>query len=143
MAKFSLPPNKLVRSSIRLPVKMLVDIDRAMQDSCFNRKQRSKWISSATEQLLLRTDAPNLIAEEFISPGSCGSIPITFEFELSQKIDNVIKRVWDEESHIADRSSVIRTAITQKLMALIGIQLSPKETLIERIAEIGKELNEK
>lgn len=137
MAKFSLPRNKLVRSSLRLPVKMLEDIDRAMRNSYFNRKQRSTWISSATEQLLLRPDAPNLIAEEFISPGSTESIPITIEFELAQKIDNVIKQVWVEESHKADRSSIIRTAITQKLLSIRGEQLSPWETLAIKISELG------
>lgn len=143
MPKFSLPQPKVVRSSLRMPVMMLRQIDIAMRESPFNRKQRSKWIVFATEEFLLRSDAVNLIAEEFISPGSTESIPITIDYEIDQKINDVIAKVLEHENHIADRSSVIRTAITQKLMALIGIQLSPKETLVERIANIGKELNEK
>lgn len=139
MAKFSLPKSRsgITRSSLRVPSSMLPKIDVAMLNAGFNRKQRSKWIEDITKQFLLRSDAANLIAEEFIVPGSTESIPMTISIELDESIDKIIEKVWVEEGTRADRSSVIRTAITQQLMAKVGMQLSPQETLAEKIAALG------
>ncbi len=139
MAKFSLPKadDGITRSSLRVPSNMLPRIEEAMANSPYNRKQRSKWIADITEQFLQRSDAPNLIAEEFIVPGSTESIPVTLSTALDQKINYMIERVLVEEGGRADRSSVIRTAITQQLMAHLGIQLSPQETRTQKIAALG------
>ena len=139
MAKFSLPKAEegITRSSLRVPSNMLPRIEEAMANSPYNRKQRSKWIADITEQFLLRSDAPNLVAEEFIVPGSTASIPVTLSTELDEKINQMIERVLMEEGSRTDRSSVIRTAITQQLMANVGMQLSPKETRNQKIAALG------
>lgn len=139
MAKFSLPKSGsgITRSSLRVPSSMLPKIDSSMLSAGFNRKQRSKWIEDITRQFLLRSDAANLIAEEFIVPGSTESIPVTISIELDESIDKIIEKVWEEEGARADRSSVIRTAITQQLMAKVGMQLSPQETRAEKIAALG------
>lgn len=130
MAKFSLPKNseESARSSLRVPKTMLAKIDEAMEQSGFNRKQRSKWIESVTITFLQRSDAPNLIAEEFIVPGSTEAIPVTLSRTLDEQITKVLERVQAEEGIRKDRSAVIRTAITQDLLAKLGRQLSPKET---------------
>lgn len=130
MAKFSLPKaaDNSSRSSIRVPKSMLVKIDAAMEQSGYNRKQRSKWIEDITLTFLLRSDAPNLIAEEFIVPGSTEAIPVTLSNTLDEQINSVLERVLQEEEIRKDRSAVIRTAITQNLLASAGRQLSPKET---------------
>lgn len=139
MAKFSLPKadEGITRSSLRVPSNMLPRIEEAMANSPYNRKQRSKWIADITEQFLLRSDAPNLIAEEFIVPGSTAAIPVTLSTALDEKINRMIERVLVEEGTRADRSSVIRTAITQQLMANVGMQLSPQETRTQKIAALG------
>lgn len=139
MAKFSLPKGseKITRTSLRVPTNMLQRIELAMTNSPYNRKQRSKWIVDITEKFLLRSDAPNLISEEFIVPGSTESIPVTLSTELDEKINKMIERVFAEEGERADRSSIIRTAITQQIMAGIGMQLSPEETRTKKIAELG------
>lgn len=139
MAKFYLPKSGsgITRSSLRVPSSMLSKIDSAMLSTGFNRKQRSKWIEDITKQFLFRSDAANLIAEEFIVPGSTESIPVTISTELDESIDKIIEKVWKEEGARADRSSVIRTAITQQLMAKVGMQLSPQETRAEKIAALG------
>ncbi len=139
MARFSLPKadDGITRSSLRVPSNMLPRIEEAMANSRFNRKQRAKWIADITEQFLLRSDAPNLIAEEFIVPGSTTSIPVTLSPALSHTIDLMIERVLIEEDSRTDRSSVIRTAITQQLMANAGMQLSPEETRTLKIAALG------
>lgn len=132
MAKFSLPKaaDSSSRSSIRVPKSMLVKIDEAMEQSGYNRKQRSKWIEDITLIFLQRSDAPNLIAEEFIVPGSTEAIPVTLSNTLDNHINLVVERVLAEEDIRKDRSAVIRTAITQNLLARAGRQLSPKETRI-------------
>ena len=130
LAKFSLPKttDNTTRSSIRVPKSMLVKIDEVMEQGGYNRKQRSKWIEDITLIFLQRSDAPNLIAEEFIVPGSTEAIPVTLSSTLDLQINNALDRVLQEEEIRKDRSAVIRTAITQNLLAKAGRQLSPKET---------------
>lgn len=139
MAKFSLPKagSGIARTSLRVPSNMLPRIESIMEEAGFNRKQRSKWIEEITTRFLLRSDAANLIAEEFIVPGSTESIPVTISTELDGRIDQMIERVLAEEGAHTDRSSVIRTAITQQLMAKVGMQLSPQETRTQKIADLG------
>lgn len=130
MTKFSLPKasDKGTRSSIRVPKAMLEKMDEAMARSNYNKKQRSRWIEDITRDFLLRSDAANLIAEEFIVPGSTEAIPVTLTTALDNKINEVLEQVIEEERVRKDRSSLLRTAITQHLLALAGKQLSPKET---------------
>lgn len=139
MVKFALPKSSsgITRSSIRVPTSMLSRIDQAMQAAEFNRKQRSKWIEEVTKKFLVRSDALNLIAEEFIVPGSTVSIPVTISSSLDEQISNVIEQVWAEEKVRTDRSSIIRTAITQELLAIVGMQLSPQETRIQKVGDMG------
>jgi metal-responsive CopG/Arc/MetJ family transcriptional regulator len=139
VAKFSLPKagSGITRTSLRVPSSMLPRIDSAMLGAGFNRKQRSKWIEDISKRFLLRSDAANLIAEEFIVPGSTESIPVTISTQLVECIDKMVEQVWLEEGAHADRSSVIRTAITQQLMAKVGMQLSPQETRTQKIAALG------
>lgn len=141
MAKFSLPKatDESSRSSIRVPKSMLGKIDEAMEQSGYNRKQRSKWIESITTTFLQRSDAPNLIAEEFIVPGSTEAIPVTLGNALDEKIIGVLERVLREEDIRKDRSAVIRTAITQDLLARAGRQLSPKETRAATMAAVEEQ----
>jgi metal-responsive CopG/Arc/MetJ family transcriptional regulator len=116
---------------------MLSRIDQAMLAADYNRKQRSKWIEEVTKKFLVRSDALNLIAEEFIVPGSTESIPVTISSSLDEQISNVIEQVWAEEKVRTDRSSIIRTAITQELLAIVGMQLSPQETRMQKVADMG------
>ena len=138
MTKFSLPKpsDKGTRSSIRIPKPMLERIDQAMAKGNYNKKQRSKWIEDITLQFLKRSDAPNLIAEEFIVPGSTEAIPVTLTNALDEKISKVLEQVIQEEGVRKDRSALLRTAISQHLLALSGMQLSPKETRLQWTANI-------
>jgi metal-responsive CopG/Arc/MetJ family transcriptional regulator len=136
MAKFALPKvnDKGTRSSIRIPRAMLRKMDDAMALAGYNKKQRSRWIEDLTHIFLNRSDAANLIAEEFIVPGSTEAIPVTLSQDLDTRISDVLERVLLEESIKKDRSSVLRTAITQQLLALSGAQLSPEETRQAKVA---------
>jgi metal-responsive CopG/Arc/MetJ family transcriptional regulator len=139
MVKFALPKSSsgITRSSIRVPTSMLSRIDHAMLAADYNRKQRSKWIEEITKKFLVRSDALNLIAEEFIVPGSTESIPVTISSSLDEQISDVIEQVWAEEKVRTDRSSIIRTAITQELLSIVGMQLSPQETRMQKVNDMG------
>lgn len=136
MAKFALPKanEKGTRSSIRIPRAMLVKMDEAMASAGYNKKQRSRWIEDLTHVFLDRSDSANLIAEEFIVPGSTEAIPVTLSEHLDQRIMTILEKVLVTEGVKKDRSSVLRTAITQQLMALSGAQLSPEETRQAKVA---------
>ena len=144
VTKFSLPKtsDKGTRSSIRIPRSMLEKIDVAMAQSTYNKKQRSRWIEDITAKFLLRSDAANLIAEEFIVPGSTEAIPVTLSSALDEKINEVLEQVMQEEGIRKDRSSLLRTAITQHLLALAGRQLSPRETRSQWVADIESDDNQ-
>lgn len=144
VTKFSLPKasDKGTRSSIRIPRSMLEKIDIAMAQSSYNKKQRSRWIEDITAKFLSRSDAANLIAEEFIVPGSTEAIPVTLSSGLDERINQVLEQVIQEEGIRKDRSALLRTAITQHLLALAGRQLSPKETRSQWIADIEADDNQ-
>jgi len=141
MAKFS-PPKTASRalrtSSIRIPTAMLAKIETDMSESGFNRKQRSQWINQVVLEFLQRSDCSNLIAEEFILPGSTESIPLSITIELDEAMIKILEQVAEQELINKDKSALIRTAITQRLMAKAGMQLSPQETFQKAVKEIGE-----
>ena len=131
MAKFSPPIRKRtnIRTSLRVPATMLRRMDKSMEASGFKKKQRSLWLQGVIKDLLARSDCSNLVAEEFMMPGSTESIPLSLSDELAEAIAVAVARVETDERIKKDRSGLIRTAITQRLMANSGMQLSPKETV--------------
>lgn len=140
MAKFTLPNQaapQVLKSSIRIPVNMLTKIEKDMEESGYNRKQRNQWMIMVIGELLERSDYPSLISEEFIVPGSTESIPFIFPEELDVAMNKALEEVKSTENINKDRSALIRTAITQRLMAKAGQQMSSPETLNRKIAEMG------
>lgn len=137
ITKFGLPRTQetVSRSSIRVPKMMLEAVDSSMTKAGYNKKQRSKWIEDITLNFLSRSDAANLIAEEFIVPGSTESIPVSISQKLDSEINRVLEQVASEEGIRKDRSAALRTAITQQLLLDSRMQLSPRETREEFLKE--------
>lgn len=137
ITKFGLPRTQetVSRSSIRIPKLMLEAVDTSMVKAGYNKKQRSKWIEDISLNFLTRSDAANLVAEEFIVPGSTESIPVTISLRLDQEINRVLEQVQQEEGIRKDRSAALRTAITQQLLLDSRMQLSPRETRVEYLKE--------
>jgi metal-responsive CopG/Arc/MetJ family transcriptional regulator len=135
MNKFSLPKSikNFERTSLRLPKEMLTKLNQEMSKTGYNQKQRSKWIEVTTVNFLKRSDATNLIAEEFIVNGTTESISITTSVEANKLIKESLENVLEKEGIKKDKSAVLRTAIIQKLLASSGMQLSPQETLNKKI----------
>lgn len=137
MAKFSPPARKKtsVKTSLRVPVNMLKRLHDEMAETGYNKKQRSTWIDQAVTMLLNRPDYPNLVAEEFIVPGSTESIPVSLSENSAEKLNDALNNVARTEEIKKDRSAIIRTAIIQRLLAQSGLQVSPQETLSQATNE--------
>lgn len=120
--KFAPPPQaSQVRSSIRLPVGMKGTLEEVMVAQGWSLKRRSSWIASACEALLANTDREDLIREEFFD-GATVAVPLALDSELVEAMDALAGAMTTTERTV-DRSSVIRTAITQAVMAAAGRQL--------------------
>jgi metal-responsive CopG/Arc/MetJ family transcriptional regulator len=120
--KFSPPPRAtLIRSSIRLPVGMKEALEEAMLAQGHSLKRRSNWIAAACQALLANDDHEELIKEEFFD-GKTVALPLAMDSALVARIGAVAERISTHQ-RVFDRSSVIRTAITQAVMAAAGRQL--------------------
>lgn len=121
--KFTPPPRaKLIRSSIRLPAGMKDALEQAMLNQDWSLKRRSSWIATACEALLDNPDHEDLIREEFYD-GKTVTLPLAMDSELVAQLNTVAERMTSVK-RIVDRSSVIRTAITQAVLAAAGRQIN-------------------
>lgn len=121
--KFTPPPRvTLFRSSIRLPAGMKDALEQAMQNQGWSLKRRSSWIATACEALLDNPDHEDLIREEFYD-GKTVTLPLAMDSELVAQLNAVADRMTSTE-RIVDRSSIIRTAITQAVLAAAGRQIN-------------------
>jgi hypothetical protein len=121
-----------VSTSLRLPTMMLHRMMDIMQAQGYNKKQRMRWIAESLELLVQRNDVADLIAEEFILPGTTTQIPIKLSEAQSAQIDSALQKTRQEEQVEKDRSSVLRTAITQRIMAHQRMQLTLKPAIGEQ-----------
>tara|TARA_B100002049_G_C16010486_1_gene345564 strand:+ start:197 stop:586 length:390 start_codon:yes stop_codon:yes gene_type:complete len=109
-----------VRSTVRIPSGMLPKITEDMLNLGYNKKQQSKWIEDALSELLDTPEYTDLIAEEFISPGTTAPINLTLSSETDDKIQHAVSQVLLKENVEKDKSAVIRVAIIQRLLNSSG-----------------------
>lgn len=120
--KFTPPkPVTLVRTSIRLPLGMKEAMEQAMRAQEWSLKRRSSWIAAACSALLANVDCEALIQEEFYD-GKTVTVPLALDSALAAQIGALAERMTAPD-RIIDRSSIIRTAITQAVLAAAGRQL--------------------
>jgi hypothetical protein len=111
------PKNETVqRMSLRVPKGMIVDIEKNVSDSGYNKKQRRLWFEDIFKELFETENYLSLVAEEYIKAGTTKTISMMVSLDTFEKIKETVKLVKDTESEETDRSSVIRTAILQRLM---------------------------
>jgi len=119
--KFTPPPRAtLVRSSIRLPAGMKDALEQAMVAQEWSLKRRSSWIANACEALLAHPDCEDLVREEFYD-GKTVTLPLAMDSQLVAQINALAEQLTSAE-RIIDRSSIVRTAITQAVLAAAGRQ---------------------
>ena len=110
----SLQPVK--RMAVRIPSKMIVKIEKDLLASGYNKKQRLFWFEDVLAELFEQKYFHNLIAEEFIEAGTTKTINLSITIKTFDLIKKVVKEVEEQENINTDRSSVIRTAIIQRLL---------------------------
>lgn len=112
--KASLQPVK--RIAVRIPSKMVEKIETNLLASGYNKKQRLYWFEDVLAELFEKDDFHNLIAEEFIEPGTTKTINLSLTVKTFDIVKKVVQEVEAQEDVKTDRSSVIRTAIIQRLL---------------------------
>lgn len=122
MVKFKLPVEDTFVTSLRVPQGMLTQVHTSMEEGGYNKKQRKLWIKEAVDLLLSDSNRCNLIAEAFDLDGPTKSIPIEVSRRVSDGIDEVIKEVERSEGVVSNRSSLVRTAILNRLLVDSGLQ---------------------
>jgi hypothetical protein len=91
-------------------------IENNLLQSGYNKKQRLYWFEDVLRELFEREEHHNLIAEEFIEAGTTKIMNLSITADTFKIINDKVKEVEIQEQVRTDRSSVIRTAILQRLL---------------------------
>ncbi|MEY8216023.1 MAG: hypothetical protein RPR97_16255, partial [Colwellia sp.] len=86
-------------------------------------KQRLFWFEDILKELFEKENFYNLIAEEFIEAGTTKIINLSISTDTFKIVGDTVKVVEEKENTKTDRSSVIRTAILQRLLKTSGQHL--------------------
>ena len=109
-------PLNSTRLTVRLPEKMLSDIQIAMTQAGYTPRQRSKWIGESIRELCRVDYFPELVAEDYIGPGHNTPVRITVDGNIYRDMQPAIERSEKEESLVEVQSKFVRTAIHQRLI---------------------------
>jgi hypothetical protein len=104
------------RMSVRVPLAMIARIEENLLASGYNKKQRYFWFEDILNELFTGPDYHNLIAEEFITAGTTKVVTLSISTETYKRVESTVTEVLDIEKYNTDKSSVIRTAIIQRLL---------------------------
>ena len=121
---FSLPGKtaKRRRISVRVPKKMIDDLNIAMQTIGLATRMRSSWISNSVIDLKKYSYYTDCVLEEWIESGNNTSIQISLNEQASIALDDMLKEIKNIEDNKSDmQSAIIRTAILQKLMEMLTV----------------------
>ena len=104
------------RMSVRVPLGMITRIEVNLLASGYNKKQRFFWFEDVINELFLTPDYHNLIAEEFITAGTTKVVTLSISNNTYKKVEATVAEVLAIEKYNTDKSSIIRTAIIQRLL---------------------------
>ena len=102
--------------SVRVPLAMIARIEENLLASGYNKKQRYFWFEDILNELFTGPDYHNLIAEEFITAGTTKVVTLSISTETYRRVESAVTEVLEIENYNTDKSSVIRTAIIQRLL---------------------------
>jgi len=105
-----------IRSSIRLPSKVVDRIRASMEKGEYSKRDRSKWITEAITKLASEEKYWELIAEEFMDPKENELIPITLNKKTISLVGEMIEGCGRNIGLAVDQSDVIRTSINYRLI---------------------------
>jgi hypothetical protein len=112
--------NNVKRMSVRIPLGMIPRIEINLLASGYNKKQRYFWFEDVIKELFSTPDYHNLIAEEFITAGTTKVVTLSISTETYKKVEATVGEVLAIEKYNTDKSSIIRTAIIQRLLKTKG-----------------------
>jgi len=104
------------RLNVRVPINMVPEIEKKMKKVGLNTKQRSSWISEAIVSLEKQESYTVYISEEWIIPGQNVLLQVSLDIEAQKALENMIATAKKELFSEDLQSSIIRTAILQKLI---------------------------
>ncbi len=104
------------RLNVRVPEKMVQEIEVKMREDGFHSKQRSEWISQAILDLSKMESFTTFISEEWIVPGKNILLQVSVDSEAQDALEKIVSVSREELNSDDLQSSVIRTAILQKLI---------------------------
>lgn len=118
---FSLPDKaaKKRRISVRIPKKMIDDLNTAMKKIGLSTRMRSSWISDSVIALKKHPYYTDCVLEEWIESGNNTSIQISLSEQASAVLDNMLQEIKNIEDNKSDmQSAIIRTAVLQNLIEI-------------------------
>jgi metal-responsive CopG/Arc/MetJ family transcriptional regulator len=111
------------RTTVNMPRQMIEEMAQQMEQAGLSSRQRSTWVCDAVRELLDRQDMADLVGEEFIQRGTCETVGLTIPAQLDSDINTRIDEMVSQGALVRDRSSFVRTAITQKIIGGEGWHL--------------------
>lgn len=115
-SKIILKPNTR-RASIRVPEKMLEEINHILEDEGKSSYQKGRWISQAIVELYEMEDFIELIQEEWMDRKNNIPLQITLTKEAEESLDKLVESAKEHGLTRKDIiSATIRVAITNALI---------------------------
>ena len=112
------PRKKQKRVSVKMPPKMLIDLDEALARDGYSKKQQSKWVNEALNTLFQKPNYLEIAAEEWSERGGSEQVNILLDEANVEKIkDSASKyrQVFGVERFDL-QSKFIRSAIIQRVI---------------------------
>ncbi len=100
---------------------MAQDMEAALVEDGIKKRGRSTWLSGVLRVFLSEEGAPELLAEEFYETQGGGSttVSLTIDVVLDKGIEALLDRTKLQFGAVKDRSAVVRTALTQRLLVTV------------------------
>lgn len=113
------PPKEIkkTRISVRLPKKMLSELDDKLASDGFNKKQRSTWVSDAICRLSTKPLFNDYVLENWMDNGNNISTQFTLTQEACNKLEFIRETLTAEDlANTELKSAVVRTSIIHKFL---------------------------
>lgn len=105
------------RASIRVPEKMLEEINEVLERDGKSSYQKGKWISQAIQDLFNEEDYIELIKEEWLDRKNNIPLQVTLTKEAEDTLEKIVSELKEDGSSRKDHlSATIRVAITAALV---------------------------
>lgn len=109
---------KKKKACVVFPKGMIEDIERDIQKKGGTKKDRSLWVCDAIKKLIsMNKRYVDRIKDEWIEAGNNERVTIYLDATTDNLMQELIKNLSEQNIEIKDiRSSIIRTAVLQKLI---------------------------